>query len=110
MSFSMLIDGNNLGNVDASGNSWSVGPIDFALFDPGPHTVTVRVCDASGMCSSVDQNLNSTEVLEVPSGADPPAEDDRNDAEGLLPLPGSSVLIGILAAAFMYRRGAHGAS
>jgi hypothetical protein len=67
VSFSMLIDGNNLGNVDALGNSWSVGPIDFALFDPGEHTVTVRVCDASGM-------------------------------------------IGILAAAFMYRRGARRAS
>ena len=110
VSFTMLIDGNNLGTVDASGNSWSVGPIDFALFDPGNHTVTIRICDASGMCSSVDQNLNSTEILEAPGGAEPPAEADRNDAEGLLPFPGSSVLVGILAAAFMYRRGAHRAS
>ena len=110
VSFSMLIDGNNLGNVDALGNSWSVGPIDFALFDPGEHTVTVRVCDASGMCSSADRSLNSTEALEAPSGAEPPPKADQNDAEGLLPFPGLSSMIGILAAAFMYRRGARRAS
>ena len=110
VTFSMLIDGINLGNVDASGNSWSVGPIDFALFDPGEHTVTVRVCDASGMCSSADRDLNSTEVLENPRGADQPPEADQNDAEGLLPFPGSSSIMGILAAAFMYRRGARRAS
>ena len=110
VSFSMLIDGNNLGNVDALGNSWSVGPIDFALFDPGEHTVTVRVCDASGMCSSADRSLNSTEALEAPRGTEPPPKADQNDAEGLLPFPGSSSMIGILAAAFMYRRGARRAS
>ena len=110
VSFSMLIDGNNLGNVDALGNSWSVGPIDFALFDPGEHTVTVRVCDASGMCSSADRSLNSTEALETPRGTEPPPKADQNDAEGLLPFPGSSSMIGILAAAFMYRRGARRAS
>lgn len=110
VSFSMLIDGNNLGNVDALGNSWSVGPIDFALFDPGEHTITVRVCDASGMCSSADRSLNSTEALETPRGTEPPPNADQNDAEGLLPFPGSSSMIGILAAAFMYRRGARRAS
>jgi len=110
VSFSMLIDGNNLGDVDALGNSWSVGPIDFALFDPGEHTVTVRVCDASGMCSSADRSLNSTEALEAPRGTEPPPKADQNDAEGLLPFPGSSSMIGILAAAFMYRRGARRAS
>ena len=110
VSFSMLIDGNNLGNVDAGGNSWSVGPIDFALFDPGDHIVTVRVCDASGMCSSVDQGLNSTEVLEMPDITPLPPKDDQNNAEGLLPFPGSSSMVGILAAAFMYRRGARRAS
>ena len=110
VSFSMLIDGNTLGNVDAMGNSWSVGPIDFALFDPGEHTVTVRICDASGMCSSADRTLNSTKVLETPSGTEPPAKIEQNDAEGLLPFPGSSSMIGILAAAFMYGRGARRAS
>jgi len=110
VSFSMLIDGNNLGNVDAGGNSWSVGPIDFALFDPGDHIVTVRVCDASGMCSFVDQSLNSTEVLGIPDITPLPPKDDQNNAEGLLPFPGSSSMVGILAAAFMYRRGARRAS
>ncbi|MFL2952793.1 MAG: hypothetical protein ACJZ4X_01900 [Candidatus Thalassarchaeaceae archaeon] len=106
VSFSMLIDGNTLGNVDASGNSWSVGPIDFALFDPGEHTVTVRVCDASGMCSSADRSFDSTEVLQTPDGIEPPPRAGQNDEGGLLPFPGSSSMIGILAAAFMYRRGA----
>ena len=110
VSFSMLIDGNTLGNVDALGNSWSVGPIDFALFDPGEHTVTVRICDASGMCSSADRNLNSTEVLETPRGTEPPPKTDQNDSESLLPFPGSSSMIGILAAAFIYGRGARRAS
>jgi hypothetical protein len=62
------------------------------------------------MCSSVDQSLNSTEVLEMPGITPLPPKDDQNNAEGLLPFPGSSSMVGILAAAFMYRRGARRAS
>ena len=60
VTFTMYIDGVNIGTVQAFGNAWSVGPIDFRLFDVGLHTVSVRGCDASGTVSYTHLRAHET--------------------------------------------------
>lgn len=108
VTFTMYIDGVNIGTVQAFGNAWSVGPIDFRLFDVGLHTVSVRGCDASGMCAIAESSLNSTLAL-TPDVSEEIPERGDDDSVGFVPFPIYYSSIGILAAAFMYRRGHRGA-
>jgi len=108
VTFTMYIDGTNIGTVQAFGNSWSVGPIDFRLFDVGPHTVSVRGCDTSGMCAIAESSVNSTLALTSDIPGEEPVQGD-DDGVGFVPFPIYSSSIGILAAAFMYGRGHRGA-
>ena len=108
VTFTMYIDGVNIGTVQAFGNAWSVGPIDFRLFDVGLHTVSVRGCDASGMCAIAESSLNSTLALTSDVSEEIPERGD-DDSVGFVPFPIYYSSIGILAAAFMYRRGHRGA-
>ncbi len=108
VTFTMYIDGVNIGTVQSFGNTWSVGPIDFRLFDVGPHTVSVRGCDTSGMCAIAESSLNSTSALASVGPEEMPEKGD-DDGVGFVPFPIYSSSIGILAAAFMYGRGHRGA-
>ena len=108
VTFTMYIDGVNIGTVQAFGNAWSVGPIDFRLFEVGLHTVSVRGCDASGMCAIAESSLNSTLALTSDVSEEIP-ERGGDDSVGFVPFPIYYSSIGILAAAFMYRRGHRGA-
>ena len=104
VTFTMFINGENVGSVQSTGNSWSVGPIDFRLFEPGAYTVTVQGCDSSGMCSISERSLNSTSALYQPPLGESP-EDGGDSGTGFVPFPLYSSFMGILAAAFMYGRG-----
>ena len=104
VTFTMFINGENVGSVQSTGNSWSVGPIDFQLFEPGAYTVTVQGCDSSGMCSISERSLNSTSALYQPPLGESP-EDGEDSGTGFVPFPLYSSFMGILAAAFMYGRG-----
>ena len=108
VTFTMYIDGANIGTVQSFGNTWSVGPIDFRLFDVGSHTVSVRGCDTSGMCAIAESSLNSTSALTSVGPEEMPEKGD-DDGVGFVPFPIYSSSIGILAAAFMYGRGHRGA-
>jgi len=107
VTFTMYIDGVNIGTVQAFGNTWSVGPIDFRLFDAGLHTVSVRGCDTSGMCAIAESSLNSTLALTSDVSEEIPERRD-DDSVGFVPFPIYYSSIGILAAAFMYKRGHRG--
>ena len=104
VSFTMFIDGINMGSVQSTGNTWSVGPVNFELFEIGPHTISVRACDESGLCSFIDMEIDSTLPL-AKDGHEYDAPDDTDGGGGMLPFPVYSSMWGIVAAAFIYGKG-----
>ena len=58
------INGEKMGQIALSGNTWSSDWIDLSLLTPGILEVEVTGCDQSGKCTSIFQNVDNSEVMQ----------------------------------------------
>ena len=103
--FTIEVDGQDIGQIVVSGNTWESEWIDLSAFSSS-NTIEVVVtgCDNSGKCTTSSTNVNIALVMEelvvpeAPAGAD--AEGDSLPASGL-----PSLVIAISLAVIFRRRG-----
>jgi hypothetical protein len=105
VTFSIEVDGQDIGQIMVSGNSWESEWIDLSEFTLGVIEVDITGCDQSGKCTTSSMTLDITLVMEelvVPDGAD----DSDEVGSSVLPSAGiPSVAIAISVAILFRRRG-----
>ena len=57
------MNGEKMGQISLSGNSWSSDWIDLSSLNSGVLNFEVRGCDQSGKCTSIFQDINNSEVI-----------------------------------------------
>ena len=108
VSFSIDINGQEVGGVGISGNTWESDWFDMGAIGSGTMSVGITGCDESGQCTTISQNVdNSFLFIEgKPDCADPymACEPEIEDAGTLLPAAGLPLLLLAAVAALMYTR------
>ncbi len=105
VSFTLLLDGVQQGQVTVTGNQWVTDEIPFDLLLEGIHNVTIQACDSSNECTSVSEDVDNTFLFVDPVDDTPTDTVVVDGEEGGLPAPGLVVtLLGLLGAVLAARR------
>ena len=89
VSFTQKLDGVQQGVVSVfGGNQWETQKIDFELYDEGVYTISIEACDTSGMCTTIDQEVDNTFLFQDSNTQTPTITSTEDEEGGGLPGPG----------------------
>jgi len=102
VTFSIAINGQDMGQIVVSGNTWESEWLDLSVFSSGKIEVEVTGCDQSGKCTTAEMEIDGSSIVEeIPV----PTSEDEDSVDGI---PASGILslaIAISLAVLFRRRG-----
>ena len=101
VTFTIGVEGQDIGQILVSGNTWESEWIDLSVFSAGLIDVDVTGCDLSGKCttSSITVDMSLMEEL-----LDPDEPDDIDEVDSSLPSSGVPSMIIAISVAILFRR------
>jgi hypothetical protein len=102
VTFTIEVDGQDIGQIVVSGNTWESEWIDLSSFSSGVIDVDVTGCDQSGKCTTSSMTLDIALVMEELVDQETP--DDADEVEESLPSSGVPSLVIALSLAVLFRR------
>ncbi|MBN28931.1 MAG: hypothetical protein CMB33_03570 [Euryarchaeota archaeon] len=102
VTFTIEVDGQEIGQIMVSGNTWESEWIDMSEFSSGVINVDVTGCDQSGKCTSSSTTVDVALLME--ELVDPEIPDDADEVDGALPSLGVPSLVVAISLAVLFRR------
>jgi len=102
VTFTIRVDGQDIGQIVVSGNTWESEWIDLSVFSSGLIEVDVTGCDQSGKCTTSSTTVDISLVKE--ELVDPITFDDGDEEGGSLPSSGIISLTIAVSVAVFFRR------
>ena len=98
------MNGEKIGQISLSGNSWSSDWIDLSSLNPGILNFEVKGCDQSGKCTSIFQDVNNSGIIQELM---PNEELEESESSNNIPFLGAQqiVIILMITVIFMGRGG-----
>ncbi len=98
------MNGEKIGQISLSGNSWSSDWIDLSSLNPGILDFEVKGCDQSGKCTSIFQDVNNSGIIQELM---PNEELEESESSNNIPFLGAQqiVIILMITVIFMGRGG-----
>ena len=102
VTFTIEVEGQDIGQIVVSGNTWESEWIDLSAFSSGVIDVDVTGCDQSGKCTTSSTTVDIASVME--ELVDPETLDDADEVGGSLPSLGVPSLVIAISLAVLFRR------
>ena len=102
VTFTIQVEGQDIGQIIVSGNTWESEWIDLSTFSSGVIDVDVTGCDQSGKCTTSSTSVDIASVME--DLVDTEIPDDADEVGGSLPSSGVPSLVVAISLAVLFRR------
>ena len=102
VTFTIEVEGQEIGQILVSGNTWESEWIDLSAFSSGVIDVDVKGCDQSGKCTTSSTTVDISSVME--ELVDPETPDDVDEIDDSLSFLGVPSLLVAISLAVLFRR------